>query len=358
MTTCKENKRIDGLDIMKAFAIMMVITLHIPLWHTDFITYPSGRVSLQYAMRLIAEGVPIFLVVNGFLLFRKSAFDLDKHLKKIGKILGIFFVWATILTLVGSWMGDEPLTISSLLLYVLNTAVGSKYTGVLWFLQGLVAVYLILPILWHIYHEHYKVFTYLFVILFIFSEGYNTIVLIRDFASVYVDTTIMDAFLVLIMRFNFTDNLWYIFYFCLGGILWHNIEKIEKYRARLCILGGVAWLLAFAYGYMLSIHMGAVYNPAYNYNSPFMLFILIGMLALLLPYENKGRPCQKLLSSIGANTLGIYLSHYIFIFIINRYYVHDSFKQGLVAYIVVFICSYIFSIVIKKIPVLHWFVEV
>ena len=73
------------------------------------------------------------------------------------------------------WMSNEPLTISSLLRYILNTAVGSKYTGVLWFLQGLVAVYLIFPVLWHIYHEHYKVFAYIFVILFIFSEGYNRI---------------------------------------------------------------------------------------------------------------------------------------------------------------------------------------
>lgn len=351
------QKRIDGLDIMKAFAIMMVITLHIPLWQTDFITYPSGLASLQYAMRLIAEGVPIFLVINGFLLFRKRELDLNKHLKKIGKILGIFFAWAVILTIVGSWMSNEPLTISSLLTYILNTAVGSKYTGVLWFLQGLVAVYLIFPVLWHIYHEHYKVFTYIFVILFIFSEGYNTIILIRDFVSLYADTTIMNAFLAMIMKFNFTDNLWYVFYFCLGGILWRNIEKIEKYRARLCIVGGVAWILAFAYGYILSIHMGAVYNPAYNYNSPFMLFFLIGMLALLLPYENKGRRYQKLLSSIGANTFGIYLSHYIFIFIINRYYVQESFKDRFAAYIAVFVCSYIFSIVIKRIPILHWIIE-
>ena len=175
--------------------------------------------------------------------------------------------------------------------------------------------------------------------------------------SLYADTTIMNAFLAMIMKFNFTDNLWYVFYFCLGGILWRNIEKIEKYRARLCIVGGVAWILAFAYGYILSIHMGAVYNPAYNYNSPFMLFFLIGMLALLLPYENKGRRCQKLLSSIGANTFGIYLSHYIFIFIINRYYVQESFKDRFAAYIAVFVCSYIFSIVIKRIPILHWIIE-
>ena len=61
------QKRIDGLDIMKAFAIMMVITLHIPLWHMDFITYPSGFVSLQYAMRLIAEGVLDFSCALAYL---------------------------------------------------------------------------------------------------------------------------------------------------------------------------------------------------------------------------------------------------------------------------------------------------
>lgn len=31
-----EKKRYDGLDLMKAIAILMVISLHIPLWHNYY----------------------------------------------------------------------------------------------------------------------------------------------------------------------------------------------------------------------------------------------------------------------------------------------------------------------------------
>lgn len=354
----QNKKRVDGLDLMKAIGILMVVSLHVPLWQPDFISSPDWQHKIQYALRLIAEGVPIFLMVNGFLLLRKTEFDFEKHIRKMGKMFGILLIWSVILTLIGSWMAGENLTFRSFLLYILNTCVGSTYTGVLWFLQSLLAVYLVFPVLWYIYQYNYKIFKYFFVILLVFGEVFNGIGLIRDFLSIYMNSEIIDSLLMEIMRFNAVDNLWYIFYFCLGGILYHNITWVEKYRKQLVFGGIIAWVIAFLYGYMMTMKIGAVYNPAYNYNSPFMFISLVGLFALILPYENKGRLGQKLLSSIGKNTFGIYLSHYIFIFIARRYYVYQSFTQSLIVYLVVFICSYLFSIIIKRLPILHWIVEI
>lgn len=47
-----ETKRIDGLDIMKALGICMVLALHVPLWSTDFIEHPDIAHVVQYAARL------------------------------------------------------------------------------------------------------------------------------------------------------------------------------------------------------------------------------------------------------------------------------------------------------------------
>lgn len=352
------KKRIDGLDLMKAIGILMVVSLHVPLWQLDFISSPDWQHKIQYALRLIAEGVPIFLMVNGFLLLRKTEFDFEKHIRKMGKIFCILLIWSVILTLIGSWMAGEILTFRSFLLYILNTCMGSTYTGVLWFLQSLLAVYLVFPLIWHIYKEHQRVFEYFFVILFLFGEVFNGIGLLRDYLGTCTNIVVIDSLLVGITRFNAIDNLWYVFYFCLGGMIWNHIMWIQQHRKSLIFAGGMAWAMAYLYGYMMSMRIGEIYNPAYNYNSPFMLVMLIGLFALVLPYENKGKFVQKLLSSIGANTFGIYSSHFIFIFIIQKYYFYQNFGQGLLVYLIVFLCSYLFSILIKRIPILHWIVEI
>lgn len=55
-----EKKRIDGLDVLKALGIFMVLSLHVPLCDPDFITSPNIVHILQYAARIVSEGVPIF----------------------------------------------------------------------------------------------------------------------------------------------------------------------------------------------------------------------------------------------------------------------------------------------------------
>ena len=50
----------DGLDVLKALGICMVLSLHVPLCDPDFITSPNIVHILQYAARIVSEGVPIF----------------------------------------------------------------------------------------------------------------------------------------------------------------------------------------------------------------------------------------------------------------------------------------------------------
>ena len=41
-TITTKNKRIDSLDLLKAIAIMLVLALHVPLYHIDFIEQEYG----------------------------------------------------------------------------------------------------------------------------------------------------------------------------------------------------------------------------------------------------------------------------------------------------------------------------
>ena len=64
------EKRLLNIDILKTIAILMVISLHSFLWNTNL----DGSIShyIQYSLRLIMEGVPIFVFVNGFLVLGKD----------------------------------------------------------------------------------------------------------------------------------------------------------------------------------------------------------------------------------------------------------------------------------------------
>lgn len=282
-----EKKRIDGLDVLKALGICMVLTLHVPLWDPDFIANPNIVHVLQYAARIVSEGVPIFLTINGMLLLKKSKFSLEKHSKKMIRILGVFLLWGILLVLVGCMTSGEQITLKGVFQYIILTSVGSKYTGVLWFLQNLLGVYLVFPVLWYIYAEHEKIFEYFFWVVFAFAEGVNAIVLIRDVVAAYGDVTIINDIIDSIMRFSSIGNLWYVFYFCLGGMIWKYREKLTAKRKKWIIIGAISWISALSYAVSLSEKTGVLYNVAFNYSSLFMLLFLIGLFAFFYLIRKK-----------------------------------------------------------------------
>ena len=202
-----EKKRYDGLDLMKAIAILMVISLHIPLWHINFIEHRSITRMFQYGGRLLSEGVPIFVTINGFLMLRKSSFDLDKHLKKCAKLFGIFLFWAVVYTIVGisvrnAWSSTG---ISDFFVYIFETGGKSTYTGGLWFLQWLFGVYLMFPILWYVYKNDFRLFQYFFIMLFIVNIGLNTLDLLGNIIYIYDDAP--SYFEMIMMRLSKERNL-------------------------------------------------------------------------------------------------------------------------------------------------------
>ena len=75
------KSRVQYIDFIKTISIFIIITLHNGTWRTDFISSGSTASLVQYCIRLFCEGVPIFVFLNGFLLFDKT-FNAKKHAKK------------------------------------------------------------------------------------------------------------------------------------------------------------------------------------------------------------------------------------------------------------------------------------
>lgn len=175
-----EKKRYANIDLLKTIAIIMVIALHSQLFITDFIKDNKISTYIQYFIRILCEGVAIFILVNGFLLINKKQFDFKKHLLKTLKIFAILVMWSIILTISIQLIYKEPLKIIGIIKNIFITDINNKYTGVLWFLQNLIALYLIYPVLKIVHDNDKKVYNYFFIILLIFTMFTNLLSLISN----------------------------------------------------------------------------------------------------------------------------------------------------------------------------------
>ena len=346
----KNNKEYyDFIDLLKTIAIIMVIFLHIPVWNVDFIATNNISNIIQYWMRVACEGVPIFLTVNGFLIFKKNNLDYVAHRKKIIKMIILFFLWAIILSLIKAFVHNEAISIFDLVRYIVNTTSGSKYTGVLWFLQQFIGLYLFVPFLWQISNNNSDGFMNLFIIIFLLTIGIDTIELIRDIfpnnLSIY---NIINDCINFVNRFNILGKGAFLLYFLLGGAIVHYQNTINSNKRILIIIGLCNWFMAFLYGYIVSKRTGVLVSAGFNYFSLFMVMFIIGLFALASGYKNHGSVINQVITKIGTNSFGIYFVHTIIIDLINSNIFINSLLGRITTAIIVLIISTAISSILSK----------
>ncbi|MGN1407821.1 acyltransferase [Lactobacillus sp.] len=350
----KSKKRLFYLDAMKALAVLMVIALHVPLWSINYLSHPTAANHLQYALRLASEGVPIFVFINGFLLLGKSHFTMKRHWQKIKNIFLLLLLWSAILTTIGIFLDPNAhFSLKFLIDSILNTRNESKYSGVLWFLQSLLALYLLVPILKVLYEEHFEhfdYFKYLFIVVSFFTVGLSLLKIVNQYLVALTGSNLLSEAISFLAVFDFINYDWFVFYFMLGGMVYQNLDAIQKYRKQIILLGFVSYVIAVLVGWSLGYLTSAVYNPSFTYHSLFMPVMILALLALFLPVETGEGLFSKLVSSVGQHTMGIYLTHYIFIMLIAKYVKGNSFLMRILIFLIVFALSYLSAIIISKIP--------
>lgn len=333
----------------------MVIALHVPLLHF----YMDGVIGspfrkIQFALRIIMQPVPYFVAINGFLMLKKRSFDLKAHIRKTLTMVLLFFIWASILVIMARVIAGEGLTLKQFLIYVFETGDGTgNYAGVLWFMEGLISVYLIYPLLWRAYQEDFQSFRFFFIALSILVVGVSCLGLVRNAIHFDTDTEVLDQFIGLCKRFRTEIGGWFIFYFCLGGMVSHDLEHFMEKRKVMILTGLAAWAVSYAFAYYMSARQGSMYDPSFNYESVFTAAFIVSIFALALPYQASGKPFSKLLMGIGKNTFGIFVIHKIFIWIIDRQFEVFSFGERLATCLVVLAASYLVTLLMNRIPVLR-----
>lgn len=350
----------DYLDFLKGLSILWVISLHLPLWNLNFVEMTTWSRVLQYLLRLVAEGVPFFVAINGFLLLGKEKLDLKAHLKKCEKMLFLLIIWAFILAFIGMVLNGQRNEINffRILDYVLNTQINAPFTGVLWFTQNLLSVYILYPIIWKVYQEDFRLFQYLYIVILVMIAGIQSIFILLDFLRVYYDAHILQGVTAFFARLNPIANGWYVLNFCTGGMLLHYYDKLEKHRRRLFVVSIVMWVMVGMLAFNTSMKTGVLYRQDFFYSSICMTVWVVWVFAEAAHYIDGSGMIQKMLCSVGRNTLGMYFCHFIFIWLVYILFNLDSGIKRCIGFLAVAVCSYLTASIMARIPVLKELVSI
>ncbi|NLQ13726.1 acyltransferase [Olsenella sp. KGMB02461] len=304
------SARIWGLDALKALAICMVVPLHTGLFNIDIIDNPSVQTYLQFAIRIACEGVPIFFFVNGFLLLSDKPFDERKHCRRLKKVIVLLIVWSLILIISQALVTGSPLTLNTVVQWMLETGPGSQFTGVLWFLQTLAALYIITPLIYVALNNNLTV-KYSFVVpLFLLAITIAALSYIISFLQAVLPDSwgmAIENARSWVFRLNPYNGIDALVYFVCGGLVRQGLS-IKAKDAR---MGLITYGLLVIWSIALSLLRGKVSGMGIL-STVLGVPVIIGWFYLFMNpiTEIVGKkPIAKWITSLGSSTLGIYLLH-------------------------------------------------
>ena len=317
-----QGQRSAYLDAVKCIAMLSVCLYHFPLTaptpYSDAL--PALTLVSRYFRGLNAVCVPLFMMVNGALLLSRP-FDAKKHALRTLKLAAGMFVWYILTQLIGHLLRDgAAYTLQNLPGILVSALYLYEYDGValshLWFVQMLVAVYLIFPLLRAAMETRDAQLRRGFA-LFV-GAMVAFCFLVHDFDHVkgvlpglrYLDLSCVETM-------NPVRGIYgaMIVYFLLGGALHGRREKLAQLPACLpamMILGGSAAL--FIEWLLMTKRTEALYDIVYyGYNCLPTLAMSAGVFILAAKAADRlPGAAKRLCAFVGRNTLAIYYTHWIF----------------------------------------------
>lgn len=320
-------KRNYGLDLLKIIACFSVVILHV-----------AGRrdgVFDRIIYYLGGSAVPIFFMVNGYLLLNKDTITYSYIFKKIYNILFIVVSWNLLLTLIKFIVKGD---INNFFIDSLKNLLQIGYFYQFWFFGALIIIYIFLPIL------HKKFMNNKFSLVLVLCA--ISISLLVDVLSI-----VRGSMKLSIVQENIiqTFRIWTWFsYFMLGGILGKR-DILAIINSRISLKNNLIFficstILVVVYQLIIGPIVYGVWNAEYFYDNLITYLWVISLFILINRLDwNTGRVFE-LLSS---NTIGIYIIHTTIINIIVRIYDFNTISL----LVIVLFLSILVSYILNNIPV-------
>lgn len=313
--------RIVWLDYTKAIAIILVVLFH------------SGVATSKITSPLLAMCIPLFFVANGALILRKDRPALY-FVRKIFKLLFIYLFWASISSLSTMLIKGDNITFPELMNSVIDMRMG--YAHIYWFICTLIVLYCIYPAIQFSVRKPDVCF-FLLVVSFLFSFklfGYRIPILhIHNLLAGWEAECVFYAI-------------------CGYAILTFVPKKNKKSRIILFI---VSFVIIYAFQLLMysdipffSKHTPKSVDDAVftMYKSP-CIMIITAIAVCLLKLSNL--PYSRIIEIIGSNTLGIYVTHGLFMKVFRLFFRFDNFYfDHFLMFVFGLLLSLAFSYVMSK----------
>lgn len=333
------KERIIWIDLIKIIACIMVVILHSISIGLKQNVYCSGL----WIYYLGTFAIPLFFMVNGYLVAGnlKYSYRDKKMYKKILKIFLIVVSWSFL------WYVVKKILSKNLDNIFIET-IGSLFQKGLfphfWFLGSLIIIDLLIPIINKIYY----------------SDKFKIIVKSGIVLNVVLDI----SFILLYNNFNFimreniiqTFRLWaWILFYLLGAYVkkYYDIfNKIDNTKLYGCTL--ICIILSIIYEVMFSFKLyGNLY--AENFYSSFIIILTTFLIFISLSKMNIKSGSLSKLSNL---SMGVYIIHPFILNILNKFLVFNNNYLLIITMILALICSFTFSYVISKIPMLKELIKI
>ncbi len=341
--------RIIWIDLIKVFAIFSVVVLHtsgaiLPLiGKIDFSYWMTGNIYNS----MVRMSVPLFFMVSGVLLLNSREETLVIFFKKrFLKVIIPLIAWSLIYIIFTKYKLDQNFNTFEDIVYIFNRIVYSFNRPVyyhLWFLYTILGIYLFLPILKVFIKYSSQSLQIYFIVLWVIS------VCIIPFINYFSGLTLTS---------HMPMMSGYIGYFVLG----YQLAKIQITKRVFYISLFFIFISTFCtiFGtYILSENADKYIKFFYgNFSVSTLIQAISYFIVLKYIGEKKFNISMKssqIITSLSISSLGIYLIHPIYIYIMNKLGINVLIWNPIVMVplqaILVFLLSFLTIFIIQKIPI-------
>ena len=372
----KKKERIVYVDLLETIAIICVVFYHGAIGNANIFNGKMISYINYFIHTIIAVIIPMFFLINGFLLFGKE-FNLFKHLKKTIHIIAISVIWGVITIVLLMIIRGETLGLKEFFLTFWQTR--PNWTSHLWYLGEFVCIYLVFPLLYYIRRDQQKIFVYFIVIGIVIIFGNTFINELGMIATVIIRHPQNISNINFFNMFNpFTENnVCDVIYFCLGGLIYTYKDKFEKlngWKWKILMLVGFIFnnVCLFIIGILYSKITGMFWDTGWEgANTIFVLFNVVYLFVFFMNFNRNNKSQTRLkadknsrfykwIELISKNTMGIYLIHVLVLRTIEKFSIQTFLTSNIlfaVIYsIIVMLISLEITLWIKKVPVLGKFI--
>ena len=232
------NKRLIYLDYLRVLAAISVIVLHVSAKYFHSVDTHSLRwVAIVLYNSITRWGVPVFVMISGFLFLNREKSIKELYKKNILRIIIVFIIWSFIYAVFNYYTTDINLK-----KVIIQFIKGPNH---LWYLKMIVLLYMMVPLLKKII-ENKKLMYYFLLLTFIFSFVLPH--LLKAITICFGDAYKLVDYFMKQMNLNFIMG--FAFYFVLGYFL-NNVKLSKKSTRILYILGIIGFASTFVFTLIL-----------------------------------------------------------------------------------------------------------